>query len=319
MKSCKKRKLKTKKHTVKNQPKNIFFKILLSALFIFGIITINFTVEKDTSIINSNFTIGFSYLKSNEYKAEDLFFKKADNIETAIATKIESDNSSKVAITIDNNASTIETTIAPIKTNKKIGTVALTYDDGPSRKITPQILDILSENNVSATFFVLGRRSVINPDIILQIKLDGHEIANHGYDHTAFTKLSNESMKKQIKLTNDIIYKITNERPLYVRPPYGAYDERVIKQINHPLILWSIDSNDWRNIPVDDIIDNVLSQLDDGSIILLHDVHQRTVEVTRHLVPKILELGYDIVSVAELLNQYDKTPISHKIYRKIKK
>mgnify|MGYP001082651134 CR=1 FL=1 len=199
------------------------------------------------------------------------------------------------------------------------GYVALTYDDGPSPTITPEILQILRDNNSVATFFVLGSRVILYPDVVLETYLDGNEIGNHGYDHQAFTNLTTDEIHQQITVTDEAIIAITNKVPTFVRPPYGAITKDIADQINRPLILWSIDSNDWRNIPADIIIDNVMSQLQDGSIILFHDIHRKTLEISRELIPMIIEAGYELVTLEQLFEIKEVQVEPSKIYHKAKK
>lgn len=197
--------------------------------------------------------------------------------------------------------------------------VALSFDDGPAKTLTKELLQILKDNNANATFFVLGNRVNIYSDIISEAYKDGNEIGNHSYDHSDFTKLTKAQMESQIKTTNDEIYKITGEYPTFFRPPYGAINSTVKEVANCPLALWSIDSNDWRSISNEQVINNVMSELGDGKIILMHDIHQRTIEVCKTLLPEIKAKGYEIVSIKELYTANKIELENGYTYSKVKK
>jgi peptidoglycan/xylan/chitin deacetylase (PgdA/CDA1 family) len=197
--------------------------------------------------------------------------------------------------------------------------VALSYDDGPSKTLTPELLEILKDNDCTATFFVLGCNVKQYSDIIYEVYSAGNEIGNHSYDHSRFTKLSEEDALKQIERTNKAIYEVTNEYPTFFRPPYGAYNNEMKEYIEQPLVTWSIDSNDWRKISDEQVINNIIPELEDGKIILMHDVHRRTIEISKIIIPKIKEMGYDIVSISELCEAKNVEPENGHVYSKIKK
>ncbi len=199
------------------------------------------------------------------------------------------------------------------------GTIALTYDDGPHSQLTPALLEILRDNGVKATFFVLGLRIKANSNVIKQMHVEGHEIGIHGYSHTSFFDLSITQLKNEIQTTSDYIYGITDLRPTLVRPPYGHISINIAHNIDKPIINWSIDSNDWRRISNEKVINDVLTNLSDGRIILFHDVYQRTIEVNKILIPKIKELGYDIVTVSELFELEGISLENGRIYSRTKK
>ncbi|MDD2203174.1 MAG: polysaccharide deacetylase family protein [Bacilli bacterium] len=197
--------------------------------------------------------------------------------------------------------------------------VALSYDDGPSKTLTPELLEILKDNDCTATFFVLGNRVKQYSDIIYEVYSAGNEIGNHSFDHSNFANLSESEIKEQLNSTNEAIYEVTNEYPTFFRPPYGSTTEKVKEAADCPIALWSIDSNDWRKISDEDVINNVILSLEDGKIILMHDIHERTIEVSKILIPKIKELGYDIVSIKELYEAKGIELEDGSVYSKAKK
>lgn len=206
-----------------------------------------------------------------------------------------------------------------VKTEQVKKMVALSYDDGPSIKYTLELLKVLEENNCKATFFVLGNRVKKYSDIIYKINESGNEIGNHSYDHSKFTKLKRKQIIEQLKKTDDSIYKITKEHPTLFRPPYGAINDTVKECANSAIVLWSIDSNDWRKISDEQVIENVMTDLEDGEIILMHDIYDCTVRVSKILIPKIKEMGYEIVSIEELLDAKNIGLKNGCVYSKIKK
>ena len=202
-------------------------------------------------------------------------------------------------------------------TNKKY--VALTYDDGPTPGVTTKILEILRLNDSNATFFVLGQRAERFPDIVLEAYLDGNEIGNHGYDHTSFRNLSHNQIMQQIHDTDKIIFDIIGVQPTFIRPPYGATSSQMATKIDRPIAMWNIDSRDWQIIPDSVIIDNIMSNLSDGSIILLHDLHSRSARISKYVIPIIIEEDYTIVSLEQLFEIQKAKVEPGKLYYKVNK
>lgn len=185
--------------------------------------------------------------------------------------------------------------------------IALTFDDGPHPRYTPVILDILDEFDVPATFFVVGVNAETYPDMIKRIEEEGHELANHTYHHNHVTKMSKESLAQDIGLCNAAIEKITGKRPRYFRPPEGVCSQSVqdICNANHmTIVMWSVDTRDWAHTPIDEIYQNVRRNTQNGSIILMHDFigkNSPTPRALRQIIPMLLELGYEFVTVSQLL------------------
>lgn len=277
---------------------------IITILTIISSIILNFFSLNNTYNATAN-----TYFEVSYYKISFIEHKKTINKNEKIISEKEKKNEKEKIEPISN----------PDNQINKIGVVAFTFDDGPNKKITPLILKILKENEAHATFFVLGNKVKNNSDIIKQIVLDGHEIGIHGYNHTSFFKLSSKQIENQIKTTSKYIYEITNINPTLVRPPYRDITIKIAQEIDYPIILWSIDTNDWKNIKKEKIIEHVLSNIKDGSIILFHDEHKKTVEVNEILIPKIKEMGYDIVTVSKLFELNNIALKKGKIYGTIKK
>lgn len=177
--------------------------------------------------------------------------------------------------------------------------IALTFDDGPS-KYTPEILETLKNNNSSATFFVLGQEADKYKDTVKLIIKDGSEVGNHTYNHKNLTKLSYEEISNQIIKTEDSIYGSSGYISSLVRPPYGASDADLNKSISRPIIKWSVDTKDWQSRNAQKVTGHVLNTVKDGDIVLMHDIYESTAEASKTLIPKLVEMGYQLVTISEL-------------------
>lgn len=181
--------------------------------------------------------------------------------------------------------------------------VALTFDDGPSENFTPIILDVLKENNANATFFVLGNEVKKNKDTLVRMVNEGNEIGNHSYNHKDLTSISDFELYQQIVGTDEFIEDITGVIPTVMRPPYGFINDRISSRIYKPIILWSLDTLDWQNRNTEKICSNILDNVKDGDIVLMHDIYETTADAVKSVVPELVKRGYQLVTVSEL-NQY---------------
>lgn len=197
------------------------------------------------------------------------------------------------------------------KGTKKQKVIALSFDDGPHLKYTIEILDILKEYDIKATFFVLGMHAEKYPEIIKRQVEEGHEIGNHSYSHINMRKATKKQIREEFEKTQEIIYSIAKIRPKVFRPPYGNYNRDVIEIISSddiPIVLWTFyqDSKDWSNPGVDSIVNTTLSKVQNGDIILFHDYvyknESHTVEALKIIIPELLNKGYKFVTISELLN-----------------
>lgn len=185
---------------------------------------------------------------------------------------------------------------------------ALTFDDGPSPN-TPVLLNMLNEYGIKATFFLLGQRAIAQPDIVRRIDAEGHEIGNHSWSHPNLRMMDSERQREELCKTDQILRDI-GVTPLYVRPPYGAFDERVIKiaqELGVDIILWSLDSRDWKSLPADyaKLRSTRGTVYDDGAlrgIFLFHDTHKSTVEDLPRIIANLQAGGCEkFVTVSEYL------------------
>ncbi|MRX56149.1 polysaccharide deacetylase family protein [Bacillus idriensis] len=190
-------------------------------------------------------------------------------------------------------------------TEKKI---ALTFDDGPDKIITPQILDILKEKGVPATFFVVGEQVSYYPQLAKRMVEEGHAIANHTWDHPELSKLYTAQVIQQITSTNEIVERVTGVKATLLRPPYGdftAADAMVFEKLGFKNILWSVDTLDWSGKSADEILTIVNRDKSPGGIVLQHNFQntklQGTVDALPQMINQLRAEGYEFVTIDSLL------------------
>ena len=187
--------------------------------------------------------------------------------------------------------------------------IALTFDDGPHPRYTKEILEILKEYGVTATFFVIGVNAENYPQALRELADSGCEIGNHTYSHTRLTQMSEDDIKNEIQRCEEILMKSVGVKPCVFRPPEGMYpkeSERIIEEMGYDIILWSIDTKDWARTPSHQIEQMVLSRTKGGDIILMHDYvsgGNTTCPALRNLIPRLLAQGYEFVTVSELIGK----------------
>ncbi len=184
--------------------------------------------------------------------------------------------------------------------------IALTYDDGPNPTITPRLLKLLQSKGARATFFLLGESVKAHPEIVKTIVDAGMEIGNHSDTHPQFTKLSEEKIRSELQTNHDrIISAAPNATIRTMRPPYGAYNGtvmRVAEQMGYKVILWSVDTNDWRKRTTEQMTQTVLKEARDGAIILMHDRYETSLQTTAQILDSLSAQGYRFVTISELLS-----------------
>lgn len=179
--------------------------------------------------------------------------------------------------------------------------IALTFDDGPYPKVTGHILDVLEKNGVCATFFVLGSRIEGREDVLTRMEELGCEIGNHSFSHADLTRLSKADCQRELSDTDAEIRRVTGHEASVVRPPYGYYNKTVMSAAERPLILWTVDTNDWRGKAPGEIADYVIQQAKEGSVILMHDQQTQTADAMEMIIPTLIEEGFRFVTVSELI------------------
>lgn len=193
--------------------------------------------------------------------------------------------------------------------------VALTFDDGPHREWTPKMIELLKSKNVKATFYLLGQEVKRFPDIARSVAENGFEIGNHTVNHPNFnqSRYTPDLIRKELQEGNDLIAQyagVTTVRTM--RPPYGNTPkklETVCQEMGLAIIAWDVDTNDWSSkVTAKDMVDEVMKNAKDGSIILMHDRHQKTYDTTAEVIDKLREQGYEFVTMSELLGLVPYTP-----------
>ena len=186
--------------------------------------------------------------------------------------------------------------------------IALTFDDGPHPQYTPLILDILREYNVHATFFLIGENAERNPELVRRILREGHEIGNHTYLHKNLKEHTSGGIYEEIAMAEEAILRIADQRTKLLRPPGGLYDKQVCEtahRLDYDIILWTVDTFDWKHPTPEEIIQTVESNVQCGDIILCHDfiggAPSPTPDAIRKIIPDLLKRGYEFVSVSELI------------------
>lgn len=185
------------------------------------------------------------------------------------------------------------------KVNPAKPMIAITFDDGPS-KFTMQLLQQLEAYDARATFFMVGTNVPNYPETVKKMKEIGCELGNHTTNHARLTELDSAGIQYQINVTNQAIQNIVGESATLARPPYGAVNEVVQSAIGMPLAMWSVDTLDWELKNAELIRNYVLNSAKDGEIILLHDIHETTVQAVLQVIPELVKRGYQLVTVSEM-------------------
>lgn len=193
--------------------------------------------------------------------------------------------------------------------------VALTFDDGPSPRCTPQLLDGLRDLGAKATFFVVGCQAVKDPDIVRRIADEGHQVGNHSYDHAALDQLTPTQALADLEKNDALLRELLGDGDYWVRPPYGLLTDDEAARLTVPLVNWSVDTEDWRTKNCDKILDVIYRCTGDGDIVLLHDRYINTVEATLKAIAHLQQQGYVFVTVSELLSLKNVTPEPGVTYR----
>ncbi len=179
--------------------------------------------------------------------------------------------------------------------------IALTFDDGPHPVYTEQLLDGLSERNVKATFFLLGCNIEGNEEIVRRIAEEGHLLGNHTFYHVDITKLSREEACAEILDTSSKITEITDQPVEYVRPPFGNWNQDLECEVMMIPVFWTVDTLDWSTRNADRLVEEVVSEVEENDIILMHDSYDSTVRAALRIIDLLQAQGYEFVTVDELI------------------
>lgn len=179
--------------------------------------------------------------------------------------------------------------------------IAFTFDDGPSFR-TNDLLDLLKVEDVKVTFFVLGSRVSEKPDVLKRIYDEGHLIGNHTYNHLNLKRVQDDVVLKEINETNELIKSLTGYKPKYLRPPYGNLKKKMLDKTGMEVVLWDIDTLDWKYRNKERVYQNIMDNAHDGAIILLHDLYQSSIDGALMAIKELKNQGYKMVTVEEMMN-----------------
>lgn len=178
--------------------------------------------------------------------------------------------------------------------------VALTFDDGPSGVTTPRLLRILQEKGVRATFFVVGTMARQSPDLLRQEVAAGHEVGSHTMSHANLPKVGVAGVQSEVAQMDELFMSILGKKPVIMRPPYGSVDDVVRANVSQPMIIWTVDPEDWKYRDAATVRVNVVRATFDGAIVLMHDIHGSTVDAVPGIIDDLRAQGYEFVTVSEL-------------------
>jgi peptidoglycan/xylan/chitin deacetylase (PgdA/CDA1 family) len=190
--------------------------------------------------------------------------------------------------------------------------IAMTFDDGPSEKLTPKLLELLAAHHIKATFFVIGQNVEEHPEIVARAAREGHEIANHSWSHPNLGKLSDETVRRELRKTDDAIKSAIGKRPTLMRPPYGSLSDRqkhwIHDEFGYEIILWDVDPLDWKRPGPSVVCNRILKETRAGSIVLSHDIHPGTIEAMPATFDQLEAKGFKFVTVSELISMATPEP-----------
>lgn len=185
------------------------------------------------------------------------------------------------------------------------GAIALTFDDGPHPTLTPRLLEILKAEGVPATFFLLGDRVRLYPEVAARIAAQGFEIGNHSFTHADATMQTDDEIRAEVERTQTLIHEATGRRPTLYRPPYGKHNDAlfaVLHEESMTVVNWSVDPRDWqRGETSESIRDRILGGAHPGAIVLLHDIHKRSVDAVPEIIAGLRAQGFTFVTAGELV------------------
>jgi polysaccharide deacetylase family sporulation protein PdaB len=186
-------------------------------------------------------------------------------------------------------------------------TVSLTFDDGPDGSITPKVLDVLKASNVKASFFFIGKTVKTYPSVVKRAYDEGNLVLSHSFTHPELSKVSEESVRNELSLTENAIYSVIGKKPSIIRPPYGDVSQKTINILDkesYKTIIWSIDTLDWCQKDKNNIAKNVVDNVRPGDIILMHcnEDKKATLEALPMIIQGLKEKGYNFLTLSEMLH-----------------
>ena len=191
--------------------------------------------------------------------------------------------------------------VSPAEVELEPPLAALTFDDGPRRDTTAKLLDGLALRELPATFFLIGDQIEGNEDLVCRMKAEGHQVGVHTRTHVMLRGVTHQEYSEEVDGTRRLLRAVLGEGAYWLRPPYGIVDERILQWEPGPLVMWSVDPEDWKDRNVQRIVDHVLNKVRDGSIILMHDIYPSSVEAALELADLLTDRGYCFVTVEQLM------------------
>ena len=185
--------------------------------------------------------------------------------------------------------------------------IALTFDDGPHPRYTPQILELLEKYGIKATFFMIGSNVNLYPDLAKKVSEAGHEIGSHTYSHPHMLKITSKQLLAEIRRTESVFSAIGLPMPTLFRPPEGYRTKEqcaLLSEAGYRVVVWSLDTHDWKSTPSKEIVRYVYENIEGGDILLFHDYisgENTTITAIEQLVPLLLADGYQFVTVSDLI------------------
>ncbi len=195
--------------------------------------------------------------------------------------------------------------------------VALTFDDGPRSTTTTTLLDGLSQRGVHATFFVIGENVQGNEELLIRMEREGHQIGLHTFHHKSLALVGGADFYAEVDQLRETLKSLLDQESYMLRPPYGMITPANRARAGAPIILWSVDPEDWSDQDTPRQVSVILDNTQDGSIILLHDIYPSSVDTALQVVDALMAQGYKFVTVEELFAVRGVTPENGKEYRKL--
>ncbi len=196
--------------------------------------------------------------------------------------------------------------VPPVESLPKRPWIALTFDDGPHSGRTEQLLEALKKANVPATFFVVGKMADRYPQLVRQIAQQGHELANHTYNHPNLSRLDEREVIGELDQTRDVIERLTGQRTILYRPPGGDYNRRTVqaaKRAGYQMVLWSVISHDVNGITPQAMRRRIMANAQDGGIVLMHSGMPNTIVMLPDLIAQLKARGYHFVTMSTLIKE----------------
>lgn len=195
--------------------------------------------------------------------------------------------------------------------------VALTFDDGPKPSTTTALLDGLARRGVHATFFVIGENVEGNELLLQRMEGEGHQIGLHTYHHKCLDGLNAAGLYDEVDSLKDSLTALLGRESFMLRPPYGLISDDNQARAGAPIVLWSVDPEDWSDRNTQRQVSVILDSVKDGDIILLHDIYPSSVDTALQVVDALMAQGYHFVTVEQLFAIRGKTPENGKVYRRL--